>query len=78
MVSKMPQGTEFYRQDSLSTQETTKQQIGWEVVNKTDANGNIIYKRASSDTSDPIYVGDGTYTTLTEKIPATIEQIMWP
>lgn len=72
VVSKMPQGTEFYRQDSLSTQETTKQQIGWEVVNKTDANGNIIYKRASSDTSDPIYVGDGTYTTLTEKIPATI------
>lgn len=69
VVSKLPEGTRFYRQDSNTTTEIANIQTGWEVIPKTDANGNIIYKKAESDTSDIKYGADGK--PLTVKTPVT-------
>lgn len=71
VVTKLPEGTKFYRQDTEITTKFEDVQVGWEYVPKTDESGNIIYKRAESDYSDPVYVGDGTDTILMDEVPAT-------
>lgn len=71
IVPKLPEATKFYRKDSTIVEEEQNVQTGWTTQEKRDEKGNIVYKHAASDSSDPIFVGDGSDNVETIDVPVT-------
>ena len=71
IVPKLPEATKFYRKDSTIVEEEQNVQTGWTTQEKRDGKGNIVYKHAASDSSDPIFVGDGSDNVETIDVPVT-------
>ena len=71
IVPKLLEATKFYRKDSTIVEEEQNVQTGWTTQEKRDEKGNIVYKHAASDSSDPIFVGDGSDNVETIDVPVT-------